>query len=100
MLAKGGVVELSHIEPSRFFNIFLPGFKKFGPLCFLRFFRSFSFHLLVYNLHHLQKLFLAEYPLVHKQPCKGFLLDNLGQEEFLKGYKLFRIKDDCHGSLR
>jgi DNA-binding transcriptional regulator YiaG len=45
-------------------------------------------------LHHLQKLFLGEYPFLNEQPSKGFLLDDLGHEKFFKGDNLFRVKGD------
>src|SRR4030042_2241716 len=59
----------------------------------------FTFHLLINCLHHLQKLLLGEYPFLHEQSGKGFLLDHLGHEEFFKGNDLFWVKWGCHRDL-
>jgi len=56
----------------------------------------FDFHFLIYQLHHLQKLFLGKYPFLHKQPSEGFLLDYLRHEEFFKRYDLFIFSFNCH----
>jgi hypothetical protein len=54
---------------------------------------SFSFHLPIYHPHHLQKFFLGEDSLLHKQPSEGFLLGDLRHEEFFRGNDKFIIRN-------
>ena len=50
------------------------------------------FELSIHILHHFQEFLLGENPFLHEQPRKGFLLDHLGQEEFIKGDDLFGVR--------
>jgi len=49
-------------------------------------------HSPIHCIHHLQKLLLGEYSLLHKQSGKGFLLNYLGHEEFFTREKTVEIK--------
>jgi hypothetical protein len=52
---------------------------------------SFSIHLPIHHLYHLHKFLFGEYPFLHQQSSKGFLLDYLGHEEFFGGDVLFGV---------